>query len=55
MMNKNGDEQKFNNLKNVGNYTKQAVKKFENNIVNEKDYLDKVKDDETSKEPNKFH
>ena len=32
----------YRNLKNVGNYTKGAVKSFENNIVLEKDYLEKV-------------
>lgn len=27
----------------LGNYTKGAVKEFEKNIVNQKDYLEKVK------------
>lgn len=30
------------NLKKVGNYTKKAVKTFENNIIKEKDYIEKV-------------
>lgn len=29
----------------LGNYTKSAVKEFEKNIVNQKDYLEKVKKD----------
>lgn len=54
-MNKKGDNQKFNNMKNVGNFTKNAIQNFEENIVNRKDYLEKVKDNESSQMPNKFH
>lgn len=32
----------YNKLKNIGNYTKGAVKNFENAIVSEKNYLEKV-------------
>lgn len=35
----------------VGNYTKSAIKEFEENIVNETDYLEKV--DRTLNSPNK--
>ncbi|MCJ7691113.1 MAG: hypothetical protein MUO60_17615 [Clostridiaceae bacterium] len=52
-MNKNRSEGKFVNIARVGNYTKNAVENFEENIVSQKDYLEKVKDDETSKTPNK--
>lgn len=38
------DNQKFVNMINVGNFTKNAVENFEENIVNQKDYLEKVKD-----------
>ncbi len=54
-MNKKSDEQKFVNMARVGNFTKHAVENFEENIVNQKDYLEKVKDDKTSQVPNKFH
>ena len=40
---KKSDEQKFSNMKRVGNFTKNAVETFEENIVNQKDYLEKVK------------
>lgn len=32
----------YNNLKNIGNYTKGAVENFENGIVSEKNYLEKA-------------
>lgn len=32
------------NLKAIGNYTKNAVKNFENNIISQTDYLEKVDD-----------
>ena len=51
-MNKKGDEQKFVNVKNIGNFTKNAIENFEENIVNQKDYLEKVKEEETSQMPN---
>lgn len=54
-MNEKGDNQKFNNMKRVGSYTKNAVGVFEENIVNQKDYLEKVKDTEESIAPKKFH
>jgi hypothetical protein len=53
-MNKQDGEQKLNNMKVVGNFTKNAVEKFEENIVNQKDYLEKVKEDEKSHLSNKF-
>ncbi len=54
-MNGKGDEQKFSNMVKVGRFTKNAVENFEENIVNQKDYLEKVKDTEPSGIPNKFH
>jgi hypothetical protein len=43
-MSKNNDEQKMANMAMAGNFTKNAVKNFEMNIVNQKDYLSKIKD-----------
>ena len=54
-MSKKSGEQKFNNMRNVGNFTKNAIENFEENIVNQKDYLEKVKNSDTSQMPNKFH
>ena len=42
-MNIKNDNQKFVNMINIGNFTKHAAKNFEENIVNQKDYLEKVK------------
>ena len=53
-MNKKGEEQKIVNIVGVGNFTKNAVEDFKKNIVNQKDYLEKVKDKEDSQLPNKF-
>lgn len=38
--------EKFTNMKRAGNFTKNAIKTFENNIVNQTDYLEKVKKEE---------
>ena len=46
IMNEKGDGQKFVNMKSVGNFTKNAIESFEENIVNQKDYLEKVKENE---------
>lgn len=43
------DNKGYTNLKNIGNYTKGAVQSFENNIVSEKDYLEKVDNNLESK------
>ena len=32
----------YSNISRVGNFTKNAVKKFENNIVNQTNYIEKV-------------
>ncbi|NME81644.1 hypothetical protein [Clostridium sp. SM-530-WT-3G] len=40
----------FLNIGEVGNFTKKAVENFEENIVNRKNYLEKVKEDSKSKE-----
>ncbi|WP_315081872.1 hypothetical protein [uncultured Clostridium sp.] len=42
-MSKRNSEQKFSNMAKMGNFTKNAVKNFEENLVNQKDYLEKVK------------
>ena len=34
----------------VGNFTKHAIEDFEQNIVNQRDYLEKVKDNEESRD-----
>ena len=34
----------------IGNYTKHAIENFEQNIVNRKDYIEKVKDNEESRD-----
>ena len=48
-MTKESDGEKFRNMMRVGNYTKHAIENFEENIVNQKDYLEKVKEHESSK------
>lgn len=44
MDNKNHNNS-FINMAKVGNYTKNAVENFEENIVNQTNYLEKVKSD----------
>jgi hypothetical protein len=41
-------ERKFDNMKAVGNFTKNAIENFEENIVSQTDYLEKVKDNKES-------
>lgn len=48
-MTKGNDGEKFRNMMRVGNYTKHAIESFEENIVNQKNYLEKVKENESSK------
>lgn len=43
----NGD--KYREMMSVGNFTKHAVENFEENIVEQKDYLEKVKKNEKSR------
>lgn len=43
-MSKKNDNEKFVNMINVGNFTKHAVENFEENIVNKKNYLEEVKE-----------
>ena len=45
-MSKKNNGNKFRNLMRVGNFTKHAIEDFEQNIVNQRDYLEKVKDNE---------
>lgn len=49
-MSKKGNGNKFRNLMRVGNFTKHAIEDFEQNIVNQKDYLEKVKNNESSRD-----
>ena len=48
-MTKKSDGNKFRNLMRVGNFTKHAIEDFEQNIVNQKDYLEKVKENNESR------
>ena len=50
-MNKKNQKGSFVNMKRIGNYTKNAVEKFEENIVTQEDYLEKIKDDEKTEIP----
>ncbi|ACD52086.1 MULTISPECIES: hypothetical protein [Clostridium] len=43
-MNKINNNQ-FSNIAKLGHFTKNAVKDFEKNIVSQKDYLEKVKNE----------
>jgi hypothetical protein len=49
-MSRNKDGDKFRNIMSVGNFTKHAIENFEENIVNQKNYLEKVKEHEKSKD-----
>ena len=49
-MSRNVEGNKFKNIMSVGNFTKHAVENFEENIVNQKNYLEKVKENEKSRE-----
>jgi len=49
-MSKKNNGNKFRNLMRVGNFTKHAIEDFEQNIVNQRDYLEKVKDNESSRD-----
>lgn len=48
-MNGKNSGNKFRNLMRVGNFTKNSIEDFEQNIVNQKDYLEKVKENKLSK------
>ena len=49
-MTNESEGKKFRNMMRVGNYTKHAIENFEENIVNQKDYLEKVKANEASED-----
>ena len=51
---KNSNE-KFSNMKKVGNFTKNAVESFENNIINQTNYLEKVKKEEEKSKDNHIY
>ena len=42
-------KKRFSNLSALGNFTKNAVENFEENIVSKRNYLEKVNEDLTSK------
>lgn len=48
-MSRNNGGNKFKNIVRVGSFTKHAIENFEKNIVNQKDYLEKVKEHEKTK------
>ena len=52
-MNKKGDKQR--NVNTVGNFTKNAVENFEENIVTQKDFLEKAKAIEVPYLNDKYH
>ncbi|SFC39449.1 hypothetical protein [Clostridium uliginosum] len=54
-MTEKNDAQKFENMSRVGNFTKNAIENFEENIVDQKDYLEKVKNNEEAQMNNKLH
>jgi len=54
-MDKKDDNQKVVNIANVGNYTKNAVESFEENIMTQEDYLEKVKANEVPYFTDKYH
>lgn len=41
-MSKKTDAEKFNSMRMAGNFTKNAVKNFEEHIVHDKDYVENV-------------
>ncbi|MFW2488275.1 hypothetical protein [Clostridium chromiireducens] len=49
-MSRNNNGDKFSNIMRVGNFTKHAVENFEENIVEQKDYLEKVRAHEKSRD-----
>lgn len=51
-MSRNNDGDKFKNIMSIGNFTKHAVENFEENIVEQKNYLEKVNAREKSKDNN---
>lgn len=42
MVNKINNTNDYKNISSIGNFTKNAIKEFENNIVAETNYLEKV-------------
>ena len=48
-MTKESEGKKYREMMSVGNYTKHAIENFEENLVNQKDYLEKVKANKSSK------
>lgn len=39
----NHNNNNYSNMSKVGNFTKNAIENFEENIVNQTDYLEKIK------------
>ena len=49
-MNKENDGDKYREIMSIGNFTKHAIENFEENIVEQKNYLEKVKAHEKSRD-----
>ncbi|MGH4137365.1 hypothetical protein [Clostridium sp.] len=54
-MNPKSNEEKLVNIAKVGNFTKAAVENLEENIVEQKDYLEKVWVNQVPHINDKFH
>lgn len=48
-MSKKNDGDKYREIMSIGNFTKHAVENFEENIVEQKNYLEKVRNHENAK------
>lgn len=53
MANKINNINDYKNISSIGNFTKNAIKEFENHIVTETNYLEKVNDNLKSEKNNK--
>jgi hypothetical protein len=49
-MSKKSDGDQYREIMSIGNFTKHAIENFEENIVNQKNYLEKVKAHEKTKD-----
>lgn len=49
-MNKESNGDKYREIMSIGNFTKHAIENFEENIVKQNNYLEKVKEHEKSRD-----
>jgi hypothetical protein len=49
-MSNNNEGDKFKHIMSIGNFTKHAVENFEENIVQQKNYLEKVRSNEKARD-----